>query len=139
MAGSLLLFRPFLGPEKFLQILQQGFIVPGFQLRESCQETALSEELSGSRTASGNLKLRLHLGAALLRIYTGSFHPVAHLGLCEGGLHLQLNRVSREELLDAKAHPERHASLRVRVSGFSAYFTTLAPAIQDDVLARTIH
>ena len=57
----------------------------------------------------------------------------------EGGLHLQLNRVSREELLDAKAHPEDHASLRVRVSGFSAYFTTLAPAIQDDVLARTVH
>ena len=57
----------------------------------------------------------------------------------EGGLHLQLNRVSREELLDAKAHPERHASLRVRVSGFSAYFTALSPAIQDDVVARTVH
>ncbi|MBQ6104283.1 MAG: hypothetical protein IJL06_11500, partial [Kiritimatiellae bacterium] len=57
----------------------------------------------------------------------------------EGGLHLQLNHVSREELLDAKAHPEDHASLRVRVSGFSAYFTTLSPAIQDDILARTVH
>ena len=57
----------------------------------------------------------------------------------EGGLHLQLNHVSREELLDAKAHPEDHASLRVRVSGFSAYFTTLAPTIQDDVIARTEH
>jgi formate C-acetyltransferase len=54
----------------------------------------------------------------------------------EGGLHLQLNHLSREQLLDAKAHPERHGSLRVRVSGFSAYFTTLAPTIQDDVVAR---
>ena len=58
----------------------------------------------------------------------------------EGGLHLQLNRVSREELLDAKAHPERrHGSLRVRVSGFSAFFTTLSGTIQDDVIARTVH
>ena len=54
----------------------------------------------------------------------------------EGGLHLQLNHVSREELLDAKAHPEDHASLRVRVSGFSAYFTRLAETIQDDIVAR---
>ncbi len=57
----------------------------------------------------------------------------------EGGLHLQLNHVSREELLDARAHPEDHASLRVRVSGFSACFTTLSPAIQDDIVARTVH
>lgn len=54
-----------------------------------------------------------------------------------GGLMLQLNYVSREQLLDAKAHPEKHAGLRVRVSGFSAYFTRLNPSLQDDVIART--
>ena len=44
-----------------------------------------------------------------------------------------------EELRAAKANPDAYKSLRVRVSGFSAYFTTLSPAIQDDILARTVH
>ena len=55
----------------------------------------------------------------------------------EGGLHLQLNHVSRETLLDAKANPDAHRSLRVRISGFSAYFTRLRPTMQDEVIART--
>lgn len=54
-----------------------------------------------------------------------------------GGLMLQLNYVSREELLDAKANPELHKNLRVRVSGFSGYFTHLNEQLQDDVIART--
>ena len=55
-----------------------------------------------------------------------------------GGLHVQLNYVSREELLDAQSHPEKYESLRVRVSGFSGYFTRLDRRIQDDIIRRTI-
>ena len=55
-----------------------------------------------------------------------------------GGLHLQLNYLSAEELLKAKASPQEYKSLRVRVSGFSAYFTKLVPEIQDNVIARTV-
>ncbi len=54
-----------------------------------------------------------------------------------GGLMLQLNYVSREELLDAKKNPDEHRNLRVRVSGFSGYFTHLNEALQNDVIART--
>ena len=57
----------------------------------------------------------------------------------EGGLHIQLNHVSAEELRAAKAHPNAYKSLRVRVSGFSAYFVGLCESIQDDVIARTEH
>jgi len=56
-----------------------------------------------------------------------------------GGLHLQLNYVSREELLDAKKNPDKYKSLRVRVSGFSAYFVGLREEIQDNVIARTVN
>lgn len=55
----------------------------------------------------------------------------------KGGLMLQLNYVSREELLDAKKNPDAHRNLRVRVSGFSGYFTHLNEQLQDDVIART--
>jgi pyruvate formate-lyase/glycerol dehydratase family glycyl radical enzyme len=54
-----------------------------------------------------------------------------------GGQHIQFNLVDTEELLDAKAHPENHRDLVVRVGGFSAYFVMLAPEIQDDIIYRS--
>lgn len=55
-----------------------------------------------------------------------------------GGLHLQLNHVSREELLAARRDPEAYRNLRVRVSGFSACFVTLEEGIQENVIERTV-
>ena len=57
--------------------------------------------------------------------------------LRQGGQHIQYNLLDKEELLDAKAHPEDHRDLVVRIGGFSAYFVELSPAIQDDVINRT--
>jgi formate C-acetyltransferase len=54
-----------------------------------------------------------------------------------GGVHFQLNYVSKEDLVRAKEAPESYKSLRVRVSGFSDYFVKLKPSLQDDVIART--
>jgi len=54
-----------------------------------------------------------------------------------GGWHVQYNIVSRETLLDAKAHPEKHRDLVVRVAGYSAFFNDLAEDQQDDIIART--
>jgi pyruvate-formate lyase len=54
-----------------------------------------------------------------------------------GGQHIQFNMVDTEELLDAKAHPEEHRDLVVRVGGFSAYFVMLSPEIQDDIIYRS--
>ncbi len=53
------------------------------------------------------------------------------------GFHVQYNVVSRETLLDAKAHPEKHKNLIVRVAGYSAFFNVLAPEMQDDIINRT--
>ena len=56
----------------------------------------------------------------------------------EGGMHLQLNHVSRETLIDAQKHPEKYPNLRVRVSGFSGYFVRFKKTIQDEIIARTV-
>lgn len=53
-----------------------------------------------------------------------------------GGHQLQLNAVSRETLLDAQKHPEKHTHLVVRVWGWSAYFVELDKRYQDHVIAR---
>ena len=56
--------------------------------------------------------------------------------LTHGGKHVQFNVVNREEMVDAKIHPEDHPELIVRVAGYSAYFTRLTPGIQDEVINR---
>ena len=55
------------------------------------------------------------------------------------GFHVQYNVVSRDTLIDAQKHPENHRDLIVRVAGYSAFFTVLSKATQDDIIARTEH
>ena len=66
--------------------------------------------------------------AAMIRVY-----------FSRGGQELQINAVSRDTLIDAMEHPDNYASLIVRVSGFSAYYTCLPRDIQQDILRRTEH
>ena len=63
--------------------------------------------------------------AALVKSYTGR------------GMELQINVVNEETLRDAKAHPERHRNLVVRVGGYSDYFVTLSEKLQDEIISRT--
>ena len=53
------------------------------------------------------------------------------------GYHVQFNVVSKETLLDAQVHPEKHRDLIVRVAGYSAFFNVLSKATQDDIIERT--
>ncbi|MFC4795288.1 glycyl radical protein [Enterococcus devriesei] len=55
------------------------------------------------------------------------------------GYHIQYNVVSRETLIDAQEHPEKHRDLIVRVAGYSAFFNVLSKATQDDIIERTEH
>lgn len=56
-----------------------------------------------------------------------------------GGLHVQYNIVGAETLRKAKENPEEYRDLVVRVAGYSALFTELDPAAQDDIIRRTEH
>ncbi len=53
------------------------------------------------------------------------------------GHHVQFNVVSRETLEAAKADPEAHRGLIVRVAGYSDYFCDLSDALKDEIIART--
>ncbi|MBE7067146.1 MAG: hypothetical protein E7385_06305 [Ruminococcaceae bacterium] len=55
----------------------------------------------------------------------------------KGGQEIQINATSPQILRDAMDHPEKYRDLVVRVSGFSAYYVTLAKSVQLDILART--
>ena len=70
---------------------------------------------------------RKKLGA-LIRVYFN-----------RGGQEIQINSVSRDILYDAMYNPDNYKSLVVRVSGFSAFYTTLGWSVQNDILKRTEH
>ena len=53
------------------------------------------------------------------------------------GWHVQYNIISRDTLMAAKENPEKYRDLIVRVAGYCAFFTTLSPDTQDDIIART--
>ena len=55
------------------------------------------------------------------------------------GQHVQFNVVSADILRNAQKHPENYADLMVRVAGYSALFTSLDPAVQEDIIMRTEH
>ena len=53
------------------------------------------------------------------------------------GQHVQFNVASAETLRDAQKNPDKYPDMLVRVAGYSAWFVSLDPKIQDDIIART--
>ena len=45
--------------------------------------------------------------------------------------------VTRQTLLEAREHPEKHRDLIVRVAGYSDYFINLTAELQDEIIRRT--
>jgi len=51
--------------------------------------------------------------------------------------HIQFNVLDRETLLEAQRNPQDHATMVVRVAGYSAYFVDLNERLQNQIIART--
>ncbi len=56
-----------------------------------------------------------------------------------GGMQMQFNVMSTEEMKDAMKHPENHRNLMVRISGYNAYFIELNKDLQMELIERTEH
>lgn len=55
-----------------------------------------------------------------------------------GGSTLQINVLSHEELIEAKADPASHPNLMVRVCGYSQPFNSLSDERKDEVISRAV-
>lgn len=76
-----------------------------------------------------NLRIKKeHMKSTLKPLVTGFFE--------KGGMQLQINCVSREDMLDALENPEKHENLIVRIGGYSEYFNHLSHALKLDVIKR---
>ncbi len=112
---------------------------------------AAGRDVNGPTAACNSVSHLDHFIASNGTLFNMKFHPTALAGvqglenfvsLVQGyfdrkGTHMQFNVVSRETLRDAQAHPEKYKGLVVRVAGYSALFTTLSRALQDDIINRT--
>lgn len=54
-----------------------------------------------------------------------------------GGFEAQVNVVDAGVLIDARDHPDQHRDLVVRVAGYSDYYISLPPGMQEEILMRT--
>lgn len=84
----------------------------------------LNQKMSPQILAKEENKQKLQM---LIRTFFNRLH----------GYHVQYNIVSRETLIDAQLHPEKHKDLIVRVAGYSAFFNVLSKKTQDDIIERT--
>ena len=66
-----------------------------------------------------------------------SFIALAKAYFAGGGQQYTVTVVSPEDLIDAKANPENHRNLIVRVGGYSDYFVNLSEELQDNVIERS--
>jgi pyruvate-formate lyase len=99
----------------------------------------LDSALSIDQASWQALSLDLRLAPALFETRDGRTRIAAVMRdyFGRGGKHIQFNAVSTDLLRAAQAEPEKHLDLIVRIGGCSAYFTQLAPAVQEEIIDRT--
>lgn len=67
--------------------------------------------------------------------FTNLLRSVCKLGIS----HVQFNVLNESDLRAAQKEPEKYRGLTVRVAGYTAYFTELAPDLQEEIIARTTY
>lgn len=83
-----------------------------------------------------NLKFsKAALGADSLDVMTS----IVKTYLNRGGFEIQINVVDNAVLKEAQQHPDQYRDLVVRIGGYSDYFVTLSPTMQEEVILRTAH
>ena len=55
-----------------------------------------------------------------------------------GGTMININVISRDQILEAHEDPEKNPDLLVRVTGYSAYFRILSPEYRQQVVERML-
>ena len=94
--------------------------------------------LNQTLAKSGNV-LQLKFPKKIFNSENGmkGFETLAKTYFANGGQMLQINVVSKEELIDAQNNPHLHRNLIVRVGGYSSNFTWLDKGLQNNIIERT--
>ncbi len=112
---------------------------PGF--RKDGAPSAMAVAIASVQPGYGNsAPMQIELDPAL-SVDEGGVDNVAdliktHMDL--GGTQININVMDAEQVLEAHQDPSKHPDLVVRVTGFSAYFSSLSPEFRQLVVDRII-
>ena len=114
---------------------------PGFMADGGAAPTAKSNAVAAVQPGWGNsaplqLDLDKQLSEQIGGIETVEALIKGHEEL--GGTLININVISREQILEAHADPSKYPDLVVRVTGYSAYFKTLSPEYRQQVVDRLL-
>lgn len=112
---------------------------PGF--RKDNALTAMSLAIASVQPGYGNTapwQLELDIGYAKTEQAVENLMALLKVHFDLGGTLININIVDTEKILAAHANPELYPDLIVRVTGFSAYFTSLSKEFRQLVVNRLI-
>ncbi len=112
---------------------------PGF--RHDSAASCMAQAVAAIQPGYGNTapwQLELDLGMADHPAAVQNVMALMQAHFDQGGTLININIVDSQTLLDAHEHPENHPDLIVRVTGFSAYFTSLSKDFRELVVKRVI-
>ena len=111
--------------------------------RDKAGVTGLIESVTGldyRETPNGAvLDVTLHPSAVRGEEGLQAFVDLIKTFMARGGYAVQFNIYDADMLRDAQRHPERHAALQIRVTGWSVFFVTLSQYEQERFIERTQH
>lgn len=92
-----------------------------------------------ARQCANGVNLNLKFDHELLKEETGkrALQYLIKTYFKKGGMQVQLNVIDPGVLMAARDNPQAYPYLLVRVSGYSAYFNDLLPAMKEEIILRT--
>ncbi len=113
---------------------------PGFALGGGAP-TALAVAVAAVQSGYGNtapMQMDLTPQAATTESEIGNLCNLIRTHFAMGGTQINMNVLDADTILDAYEHPEKYPDLVVRVTGFSAYFSSLSPVFRKMVVDRLL-
>ena len=114
---------------------------PGFMPGGGAAPTAKANAVASVQPGWGNsAPLQIDFDKHLAMEYGGldAIESMIKVHNAQGGTLININVISKEQVLEAHADPEKYPDLVVRVTGYSAYFKMLSPEYRQQVVDRIL-
>ncbi len=114
---------------------------PGFARHTVSAPTAKANAVAAVQPGRGNsTPLQVDIDKHLVQEQGGldALEALIKGHNAQGGTLINLNVISKEQILEAHADPSKYPDLVVRVTGYSAYFHSLSPEYRQQVVDRIL-
>ncbi|MBM3241831.1 pyruvate-formate lyase [Candidatus Poribacteria bacterium] len=114
---------------------------PGFMPGGGAAPTAKANAVAAVQPGWGNsAPLQIDFDRHLAKEYGGlrAIESLIKTHNAQGGTLININVISKEQILEAHADPDKYPDLVVRVTGYSAFFKTLSPEYRQQIVDRIL-